>query len=441
MEINPTLTIFFYCATETVMLHHAFMTFLDRNEVKKKYYCFALLLYMLCTLLTSGNSFSIYFVSLFCYSLIALFSFMFFNNPMEVKLIVSFMFVALNYAYTVLAATFLWQIRGNPIADYPLNLAPTFWSQTILYLLFTLSVFVIDKIRSFKQESSLLFNGIYVFGVPLCMLLLILKLFYMTMLVESHDYMLENFFNISGLLLLTALSLYFLADRTNSMNETLKQKKIVEQLMSMQDSYYRALESQQKEIRSLSHDMKSHLRFLNTLLTEAQYQKAVEYIRTIHDDVQSAHAISHSGNPVFDAILSNKLMHAEELGIKLELDLIIPPSFSIHDVDICILLGNLLDNAVEACQRISKNDSDRFIYLNARIQKGFLCIQVNNSYNGNLNLVDNAYATVKMEKRFCGIGLSNIKRIVEKNRGKLNITHTDTVFSVLVLLALEETSI
>ena len=56
---------------------------------------------------------------------------------MEVKLIVSFMFVALNYAFTVLAATFLWQMRGNPISEYPLNLEPAFWSQAILYLLFT----------------------------------------------------------------------------------------------------------------------------------------------------------------------------------------------------------------------------------------------------------------------------------------------------------------
>ena len=103
-----------------------------------------------------------------------------------------------------------------------------------------------------------------------------------------------------------------------------------------------------------------------------------------------------------------------------------------------ILLGNLLDNAMEACQRLGSEDSDKFIYVNARVQKGFLCIQVNNSYNGIINLVEDNYATVKTEKHFCGIGLSNIERIVNKYHGKLNITHTETVFSVLVLLALVE---
>ena len=177
MEVNQALTLGFACFTETAMLHHAFTTFLERNDVKAKYYWLALLLYAFCVLFTAGNSFSIYFVSLFCYALIVLFSLIFFRNQMEVKLIVSFMFVALNYAFTVLAATFLWQMRGNPISEYPLNLEPAFWSQAILYLLFTVSVFVIDKLRNYEKDKNLLFDGIYVFCVPLFMLLIILKLF------------------------------------------------------------------------------------------------------------------------------------------------------------------------------------------------------------------------------------------------------------------------
>lgn len=175
MEVNQALTLGFACFTETAMLHHAFTTFLERNDVKAKYYWLALLLYAFCVLFTAGNSFSIYFVSLFCYSLIVLFSLIFFRNQMEVKLIVSFMFVALNYAFTVLAATVLWKMRGNPISEYPLNLEPAFWSQAILYLLFTVSVFVIDKLRNYEKDKNLLFDGIYVFCVPLFMLLIILK--------------------------------------------------------------------------------------------------------------------------------------------------------------------------------------------------------------------------------------------------------------------------
>lgn len=353
-------------------------------------------------------------------------------------MIVSFMFVALNYAFTVLAATFLWQMRGNPISEYPLNLEPAFWSQAILYLLFTVSVFVIDKLRNYEKDKNLLFDGIYVFCVPLFMLLIILKLFYVAMQVQSREYMLENFLIISGLLLLLGLSLYFLADRTRSISETMEQKQIIEQLLSMQDVYYKELESQQKEIRSISHDMKSHLRYLNTILAQGQTERAQEYVKTIYQDVESAHSVVHCGNSVIDAILSNKLQGSEDFGIRLEFDLIIPPQLSVRDIDILILLGNLLDNAMEACKRLEIEDGEKFIYVNARVQKGFLCIQVNNSYNGLLNLVENSYATVKTEKHFCGIGLSNIERIVNKYHGKLNITHTETVFSVLALLALDE---
>ena len=72
---------------------------------------------------------------------------------------------------------------------------------------------MIDKLRNYEKDKNLLFDGIYVFCVPLFMLLIILKLFYVAMQVQSREYMLENFLIISGLLLLLGLSLYFLADR------------------------------------------------------------------------------------------------------------------------------------------------------------------------------------------------------------------------------------
>lgn len=68
---------------------------------------------------------------------------------------------------------------------------------------------MIDKLRNYEKDKNLLFDGIYVFCVPLFMLLIILKLFYVAMQVQSREYMLENFLIISGLLLLLGLSLYF----------------------------------------------------------------------------------------------------------------------------------------------------------------------------------------------------------------------------------------
>lgn len=133
----------------------------------------------------------------------------------------------------------------------------------------------------------------------------------------SHVNICWKIFDHQRTIALIRIVIIFLADRTRAISETMEQKQIIEQLLSMQDVYYKELESQQKEIRSISHDMKSHLRYLNTILAQGQTERAQEYVKTIYQDVESAHSVVHCGNSVIDAILSNKLQGAEDFWNKI----------------------------------------------------------------------------------------------------------------------------
>ena len=179
-EIVKIITIVLICVTETAMLHHAFATFLNRNLIKKKYYVLALVGYFCCVIFTSVNDFSVYFVSSFCFFLIVIIAFLFFNDIAEIKITVSFMFVALNYACTILASTMHWRMQQQSVWDYPVTLKQTILTQIFLYTIFSLLVYIIDKLRGLQEKHRAVFNGIYVFTVPLCMLLLIFKLFIFT---------------------------------------------------------------------------------------------------------------------------------------------------------------------------------------------------------------------------------------------------------------------
>ena len=89
--------------------------------------------------------------------------------------------------------------------------------------------------------------------------------------------------------------------------------------------------------------------------------------------------------------------------------------------------GNLIDNAVEACERIVEPGRKKFIVLNVNIKKDYLFIDIANSFTGEVKKQNNIYRTVKIDERYCGIGLFNIRKIVEKYNGEFSVSHSDNV--------------
>ena len=111
----------------------------------------------------------------------------------------------------------------------------------------------------------------------------------------------------------------------------------------------------------------------------------------------------------------------------------VPPILRINNVDMCILLGNLLDNAVEACSRMSAQ-TDRFIDVDIRLKGMFLSVDIANSYSGLLNVNGGRYLTTKLKQESHGLGISNVERVVKKYEGRLTFTHDDTTFRAVAIL-------
>lgn len=91
---------------------------------------------------------------------------------------------------------------------------------------------------------------------------------------------------------------------------------------------------------------------------------------------------------------------------------------------------------MEACERIVEPGRKKFIVLNVNIKKDYLFIDIANSFTGEVKKQNNIYRTVKIDERYCGIGLFNIRKIVEKYNGEFSVSHSDNVFSVSVMLSL-----
>lgn len=132
-----------------------------------------------------------------------------------------------------------------------------------------------------------------------------------------------------------------------------------------------------------------------------------------------------------DSIVNYKFTRAEEIGISVDSEITIPNNLNLNSNDLVAILGNLLDNAIEA----SSKAENKYIKFRTSYDRGTVLIVLTNSYNGELNFEGKSYKTTKEDnKAIHGIGLKSIKSAVEKYNGAMKVTHTDTEFSVRILL-------
>lgn len=142
-----------------------------------------------------------------------------------------------------------------------------------------------------------------------------------------------------------------------------------------------------------------------------------------------------SGNILIDGILNLKLQESERKGIKTELELNVPGKVNITSLDMSVILGNLLDNAINAA---TKAPVEKRITTIIKYKKSRLIIQVSNSYNGQLNYKGNDLATTDTDKENHGIGIKNIKSTLDKYNGEMELEHTENTFTVTLFMYLNE---
>lgn len=197
--------------------------------------------------------------------------------------------------------------------------------------------------------------------------------------------------------------------------------------------YTEQIKQHNKEIRIWQHDMKHHLSCLHTLIKKENYIGASEYLERFIDSAQASYLRVNSGNYIADAILSAKFDSATSKGIKVESEVSLPESFSVGEVDFCSILSNILDNAVEACQKVMD-----YPYINCYIVtiRNQLIISVENSSSGKYIYQNGIYKTQKKEG-IHGIGLRHTQSIVNKYGGICSIEAKDNVFKIEISIPLK----
>lgn len=193
-------------------------------------------------------------------------------------------------------------------------------------------------------------------------------------------------------------------------------------------------------IRRLRHEMKSHLTNIRGLAESGKYAEMEQYITKMDAGIDAFELTVKTGNAVTDVIVNDKKKAAEKAGVMFQTEFAYPQSGKYDAYDIGIILNNLLANALEACEKIS--GKERYILLSGRQKRKFFLIEVKNSFEGEIELdrktnlpISTKQQDIPQDHRSLhGIGLSNVKREVEKYMGDLKMSTKKNEFRVTVML-------
>ncbi len=202
---------------------------------------------------------------------------------------------------------------------------------------------------------------------------------------------------------------------------------------SLLENHLENIQASMKTLRQWKHDYHHHTQAMQMLLENQQYSELNTYLAQFNSDFTNLTSMVSTGNLTLDAILSSKILIAKSHGIAVEQTIFLPEKLSIPQTDLCIVLGNLLDNAIEACNKLKNQQQPPYINITIKIHKGMLYFKVVNSSNG-IYLFDNKKLISTKKQPEHGYGFHNINKIVENYGGFFNYVPENNSFVATIMI-------
>ncbi|MCC8101348.1 MAG: ATP-binding protein [Clostridiales bacterium] len=202
-------------------------------------------------------------------------------------------------------------------------------------------------------------------------------------------------------------------------------------------SQYQQYEQSRESIELINykyHDLKHQIEFLRS---EKDPEKRNAYLNRMEEEIRQYEAQNKTGNKVLDTILTSKTMSCQQCGISLNCVADGSLLDFIDVIDLCSILGNALDNAIEYEKTIT-GEEKRLIHVAIFAQKEFLIMRFENYFEGELELNEGLPASSKKEKEFHGYGLKSIRYTVKKYSGAVNVSVQDNWFELKILIPIPE---
>lgn len=386
---------------ETFLFFFILDNLLSKKDSFKKERIIAIGAYFLFQLFTYIIDFHFFSTAIYYILFSLTISYTLYYNDLRTKLITTSLFVTLNYAAKLSAALMYLEFNHLPLPsnvfDLVLNPLTQLVACAIVFIMICLTLYT----RKLTSKPTQYFIDFILFIFPIINLCLC-----MNVLNQKNNTML--YIDISGLLFFYTFFLFFMVDQLNYNSEKTFHLEMLSQQMQLQKQHFTELAAYNQEIRSIKHDLKNHTRMIQGYLQENQIDKAMEYLNSYTENLHQISKFVFTGNNTVDILLNQKMIVAKENNITLDYNILIPSEMNIPDLDLCIILSNLLDNAIEATLKIT----NRKIKLKINLYKEQLFISLSNTFDGSVKQSSNQLLSSKEDKNH-GYGIYNVKRVVE----------------------------
>ena len=212
-------------------------------------------------------------------------------------------------------------------------------------------------------------------------------------------------------------------------------KKIDKQIERYQreliDTHYQEVENMYKKMRGWRHDYRNHIQTMKVLAEKGNLEAIKEYLNKLDGDLATVDTVVKTGNAMADAILNSKISLAKSKGINVKVDAHVPVKLKMSELDLCVILGNLFDNAIEASLPLPENE--RLIRVYMVMKNTQLYISFTNFTASKKQIKEaNLFKTTKGDGH--GFGLVRIDSIIEKIDGYLSRNSEDGAFTTEILI-------
>ena len=343
-----------------------------------------------------------------------------------------FVILAIGYIWMILACllhggdfenTFLIFMTPGPLRFLYLALDKA--SDIVLYLTFRKRLHRLSTLKN-RWLVSLLIDSAFAYGVTQ----------YLMNAILSHDvYTMRQASIVSFLVLLLFFLVFSLLLLTISARDQERaQRLVLQQTDRLMEKNYQTLHQDLQENAKRIHDFHHHLQAILGLAEQAGNQKTKEYIHSLLDISYRDVRMCSCGNDIIDAVINCSAAEAARSQIDFQYNVELSSSLSqISPIDLCAVLGNQVENALDACKKIPDSQR-RFIQVSIRQNKSFVVIQVINSAYRNPFTADGRLVTNKEDPEFHGLGLKSIQDTVDKYNGYLTNSYEDHQFQSEALL-------
>ncbi|MBO7176267.1 MAG: GHKL domain-containing protein [Clostridia bacterium] len=212
-----------------------------------------------------------------------------------------------------------------------------------------------------------------------------------------------------------------------------KNQKITEYQNTLIEQHVAEVENMYRKMRTWRHDYHNHMQVLTAYLEAGEVERARAFLDEINENLVKVDTVIKTGNTMVDAILNSKisLMTAKE--IRVDATAHVPAALAVADVDLCVIIGNLLDNAMEACERLPAEG--RFVRIYISVKGTHLYMSFTNAAGKKQMKVGNIFASTKGADH--GFGLSRVDALVAQYGGYLTRASEDGGYTTEVILPIK----